>query len=119
LTALTSTRAIRRTSEAFEKGKAPRSARKKATGTGKTRTIMGLVDLFLQTCQAQKVLFVADRDALVEQALNRRLSRSTFRMSRGIRIQTANIDKDKRLYVCHHPNDEPLLRENSALDFLT
>jgi type I site-specific restriction endonuclease len=40
-----------------------------ATGTGKTRTIVSLVDLFLRTNQAQKILFVADRDALVKQAL--------------------------------------------------
>ncbi len=40
-----------------------------ATGTGKTRTTMGLIDVLLQAW-AQKVLFLADRDALVEQALN-------------------------------------------------
>ena len=41
-----------------------------ATGTGKTRTTMALIDLLLRARQAQKVLFLADRDALVEQALN-------------------------------------------------
>ena len=40
-----------------------------ATGSGKTRTSMGLIDLFLRTRQAEKVLFLADRDALVDQAL--------------------------------------------------
>ncbi len=39
-----------------------------ATGTGKTRTTMGLIDIFMRANQARKVLFVADRDALVEQA---------------------------------------------------
>jgi type I restriction enzyme R subunit len=34
-----------------------------ATGTGKIRTTMALIDLFLRAHQAQKVLFLADRDA--------------------------------------------------------
>jgi type I site-specific restriction endonuclease len=37
------------------------------TGTGKTRKTM---DAFMQGSWVQKVLFLADRDALVEQALN-------------------------------------------------
>ena len=41
-----------------------------ATGTGKTRTAMSLVDLFLRANQARTILFVADRDELVKQALN-------------------------------------------------
>jgi len=61
--------AIRRVAEAFTAGKR-RALLVMATGTGKTRTTMGLVDLFLQTSWAQKILFLADRDALVEQALN-------------------------------------------------
>ena len=39
-----------------------------ATGTGKTRTTMGLIDVFMRSNQARKVLFVADRDELVRQA---------------------------------------------------
>ena len=41
-----------------------------ATGTGKTRTTMGLIDVFMRSNQARQMLFVADRDALVEQALD-------------------------------------------------
>src|SRR5438034_2207770 len=89
--------AIRRVCEAFDHGKR-RALLVMATGTGKTRTVMGLVDLFLQTYQAQKVLFVADRDALVEQALNDGFKVHLPHEPR-IRIHTANIDKDKRLYV--------------------
>ena len=61
--------AIRRVAEAFTAGKR-RALLVMATGTGKTRTTMGLIDVFLQTSWAQKILFLADRDALVEQALN-------------------------------------------------
>jgi type I restriction enzyme R subunit len=59
--------AIRRVGEAFANGK--RNALiVMATGTGKTRTTMGLIDVFMRSNQARRILFVADRDALVEQA---------------------------------------------------
>lgn len=60
--------AIRRTAEAFEQGKR-KTLLVMATGTGKTRVAMSLVDVFLKTNQARRILFVADRDALGEQAL--------------------------------------------------
>ena len=59
--------AIRRVSEAFEKGQR-KALLVMATGTGKTRTIMALIDVFMRANQARRILFVADRDALVEQA---------------------------------------------------
>jgi len=40
-----------------------------ATGTGKTRTCMGLLDVLMRTNWVQKVLFLVDRIALREQAL--------------------------------------------------
>jgi type I restriction enzyme R subunit len=60
--------AVRRVGEAFTQGKR-KALLVMATGTGKTRVVMSLVDMFLRTNQARRVLFVADRDALVEQAL--------------------------------------------------
>ncbi len=60
--------AIRRVAEAFEAGKR-RALLVMATGTGKTRTTMALIDVFLQANQARNMLFLADRDALVDQAL--------------------------------------------------
>ncbi len=59
--------AIRRVGEAFTAGKR-KALIVMATGTGKTRTAMGLIDVFLRANQARRVLFVADRDALVIQA---------------------------------------------------
>jgi type I restriction enzyme, R subunit len=41
-----------------------------ATGTGKTRTTMRLIDVFMRSNQARRILFVADRDALVKQAID-------------------------------------------------
>jgi len=89
--------AIRRVAEAFEAGKG-RTLLVMATGTGKTRTTMGLIDVLLQSSWAQKVLFLADRDALVEQALNDGFKTHLPNEPR-VRIRTANIDPNKRLYV--------------------
>lgn len=61
--------AIRRISEHLEKRKKRKALMVMATGTGKTRTTMGLIDVFLRARQAQKILFLADRDALVDQAM--------------------------------------------------
>lgn len=61
--------AVRRVCEAFEQKKKRKALLVMATGTGKTRTVMSLIDLFLHANQARHILFVADRDALVNQAL--------------------------------------------------
>lgn len=53
--------AIRRVAEAFAANKR-RALLVMATGTGKTRTTMAIIDLFLRAHQAQMVLFLADRD---------------------------------------------------------
>jgi type I restriction enzyme R subunit len=89
--------AIRRVAEAFDQGKR-RALLVMATGTGKTRTTMGLIDLFMKTSSAQRVLFLADRDALVEQALTDGFKRHLPDEPR-VRIHTANIDTTYRLYV--------------------
>lgn len=61
--------AIRRVGEAFANGKR-KTLIVMATGTGKTRTTMGLIDVFMRSNQARHILFVADRDELVKQALD-------------------------------------------------
>ena len=89
--------AIRRVAEKFAAARR-RALLVMATGTGKTRTTMGLIDVFLRSSSAQKILFLADRDALVEQALNDGFMTYLPNEPR-VRIHTANIDPDKRLYV--------------------
>lgn len=62
------TEALRRVATAFDAGK-QRVLLVMATGTGKTRVSMSLIDMFLRSQQAERILFVADRDALVRQAI--------------------------------------------------
>lgn len=88
--------AIRRVGEAFERGKR-KVLLVMATGTGKTRTAMSLVDVFLRTNQARRILFVADRDALVQQALDDGFK--AFIEEPSTRIYSGDIDTDNRLFV--------------------
>ncbi|SCE97728.1 DEAD/DEAH box helicase family protein [Micromonospora chokoriensis] len=61
-------RAIRRIAETFE-GDAQRKALVvMATGAGKTRTVIALVELLMRANWVKRVLFLADRVALVDQA---------------------------------------------------
>lgn len=64
------TRAIRRITEAFEKDHDRKALVVMATGAGKTRTAIALVDLLVRCNQIKRVLFLADRVALVKQAEN-------------------------------------------------
>ncbi len=61
--------AVRRIGERIDVKKKRKALLVMATGTGKTRTIMALIDVFLRAKRAQKILFLADRDSLVDQAL--------------------------------------------------
>lgn len=64
------TRAIRRVAEAFEKDHLRRALLVMATGAGKTRTVIALCDLLMRANWARRVLFLADRVALVNQAVS-------------------------------------------------
>lgn len=61
--------AIRSVFENLEKGKR-KSLLVMATGTGKTRTCVSMIDVLMRTNRVQKVLFLVDRIALRNQALD-------------------------------------------------
>ena len=63
-------RAIRRIAEAFERDHDRKALLVMATGAGKTRTVIALSDLLMRCNWAKRVLFLADRVALVNQAVN-------------------------------------------------
>jgi type I restriction enzyme R subunit len=63
-------RAIRRVGETFEVDNLRKSLLVMATGAGKTRTVIALADVLMRCNWAKRVLFLADRVALVRQAVN-------------------------------------------------
>lgn len=60
--------AIRRITEEFQQHKKRKTLLVMATGTGKTRTAIALVDLLKRANWVNRVLFLADRNALLTQA---------------------------------------------------
>ncbi|MEA3642162.1 MAG: DEAD/DEAH box helicase family protein [Lamprobacter sp.] len=71
-----------------------------ATGTGKTRTAIALVDVLQRAGWAKRVLFLADRVSLVRQACN------AFKLhlpeSSPVNLVTEK-DTEGRVYVCTYP----------------
>jgi type I restriction enzyme R subunit len=63
-------RAVRRVGESFEVDRQRKSLLVMATGAGKTRTVIALADVLMRCNWAKRVLFLADRVALVNQAVN-------------------------------------------------
>lgn len=62
------TEAIRRIAEDFDQKKSRKALLVMATGTGKTRTAIALIDLLIKANWVKRVLFLADRNALLTQA---------------------------------------------------
>jgi type I restriction enzyme, R subunit len=62
-------RAIRRIAEAFQRDNLRKALLVMATGAGKTRTVIALCDLLMRANWARRTLFLADRIALVNQAV--------------------------------------------------
>ncbi len=64
------TRAIRRIGESFETDRERKALLVMATGSGKTRTVIALCDMLIRCNWVKRVLFLADRVALVNQTTN-------------------------------------------------
>ncbi len=62
-------RAIRRVGEAFDQNRQRKALLVMATGAGKTRTVIALIDLLMRAGWVKRALFLADRIALVNQAV--------------------------------------------------
>ena len=90
---------IKRINEAFDTGRR-KTLMVMATGTGKTRTAMSIIDVFMRANQARNILFVADRDALVEQAKTEGFE-TWLPNEPCARIRSTNIDtvKSNRLFA--------------------
>ncbi|RMD61537.1 DEAD/DEAH box helicase, partial [Candidatus Parcubacteria bacterium] len=93
--------AIRRVTEAIE------AAHRKfllvmATGTGKTRTVIALMDVLLRARRAQRILFLADRRELVRQAMGA-IKDHLPHESMG-RIEGGEIPEGARIHVSTYPS---------------
>jgi type I restriction enzyme R subunit len=93
-------RAIRRIGESFEQQHRRAALLVMATGAGKTRTVIALADLLVRANWVKRVLFLADRQALVIQATN-----AFKRHVPG--IPTVNLlaekDTEARVFVSTYP----------------
>jgi len=81
-----------------------------ATGTGKTRTCIALIDALMRAGHAEKVLFLVDRIALREQALaafKEHLPNEPRWPNVGERL----ITTDRRIYVATYPTMLNLVRD--------
>jgi type I restriction enzyme R subunit len=83
-----------------------------ATGTGKTRTCIAMVDALMRAAHAEKVLFLVDRIALREQAL------SAFKEylpnePRWPNVGEKLIAMDRRIYVATYPTMLNVIRDES------
>ena len=60
--------ALKRITESFDRQNARKALLVMATGTGKTRAAIALVDLLMRANWVKRTLFLADRNALLTQA---------------------------------------------------
>ena len=92
--------AIRKTIEAYSRNK--RSALLvMATGTGKTRTAIAIVDILMRAHWVKRVLFLADRTALLRQAKGAFTEHLPH--APGYWIRQGKFPKDKRVYFATYP----------------
>jgi type I restriction enzyme R subunit len=107
--------AVKRILEGIDKGK-----RKflivQATGTGKTRVAMAIIDVLLRANRAQKVLFLADRKALRDQAFNDGF-KVFFPHESKIKVFGGKVDKSKRLFASTIQTFQDCYRDFSPGDF--
>lgn len=102
------TRAIRRVAEAFERDHDRKALLVMATGSGKTRTVIALADLLMRCNWAKRVLFLADRVALVNQAVN---AFKTHLPDASPVNLVAEKDGEGRVYVSTYPTMMGLIDE--------
>ena len=102
-------RAIRRIGEAFEKDHDRKTLIVMATGAGKTRTVVALCDLLMRSNWVKRVLFLADRVALVNQAVN--AFKRHLPASSPVNLVTEK-DTEGRVYVSTYPTIMRLIDES-------
>lgn len=102
-------RAIRRVGEAFERDRDRKALLTMATGAGKTRTVIALCDLLMRCNWVKRVLFLADRVALVNQAVN--AFKRHLPDASPVNLITEK-DKEGRVFVSTYPTMMGLIEES-------
>ena len=102
------TRAIRRIGEAFERDNERKSLLVMATGSGKTRTVIALVDVLMRCNWVKRALFLADRVALVNQASGQ--FKAFLPDAAAVNLVTEK-DTEGRVYVSTYPTMMGLIDE--------
>ncbi len=94
-------KAIREVFENMDKGKR-KALLVMATGTGKTRTCVSMIDVLMRTNRVQKVLFLVDRIALRNQALD---AFKEYLPNAPVwpKIGETEIATDRRIYAATYP----------------
>lgn len=100
-------RAIKAMAESFAKGRRA-GLLTMATGTGKTRTAVALVELLMRANLVKRVLFLADRLALVKQATN--AFKEHLPTSNPVNL-VSDRDAQGRVFVCTYPTMMGLIDE--------
>lgn len=100
---------IRAVMEAIEKRK-KKFLLVMATGTGKTRTCIALVDALMRAGWAERVLFLVDRIALREQTLEA-FKEFLPNEPRWPKIGEKSIAKDRRIYISTYPTMLNVIRD--------
>lgn len=83
-----------------------------ATGTGKTRTTIALVDLLMRSRWIQRVLFLADRRELVQQALGD--FKEYMPNETRARVEQGEVDDTARIHVATYPSMMQVYHDLSA-----
>jgi type I restriction enzyme R subunit len=94
------TRAIRRVAERLENDRQRKALLVMATGAGKTRTVIALCDLLMKAGWVKRALFLADRVALVKQAVN--AFKTHLPSSSPVNLVTEKSESG-RVYVSTYP----------------
>jgi type I restriction enzyme R subunit len=101
-------RAIRRVGEAFERDLDRKALLTMATGAGKTRTVIAICELLMRRNWVKRVLFLADRVALVRQAVN--AFKRFLPDASPVNLVTEK-DAEGRVYVSTYPTMMGLIEE--------
>ncbi|MFM7406261.1 MAG: DEAD/DEAH box helicase family protein, partial [Cuspidothrix sp.] len=91
------TRAIRRVTEAIETDKERKALLVMATGAGKTRTAIALIEMLMRCNWVKRALFLADRVALVEQTI--KVLKKHLPEASPVNLVTEK-DEEGRVFAC-------------------